>query len=362
MTVSDKGKSAFAGIGKSPATADPATTGAKAPFRWPDPPTPDGERPIQLAIWGGVGSGKSTFIGAIRRALEASAYQKEWSMDPLDDDSYKYGAAAAAALRGEAPLPTATTDALNLSWTLRGPVGEAGTVQVTLRLRDAPGGDYQKPGTSGTEDTLAHLAGADGLIYLYDPTLDLPDDDGFSGGPAGPGGHRDEGPVSAATAFDSTLSMLTFAANRAGHTGVQLPHFLAICVTKIDDPRVFRAAAELGLVDSNDDGSPWVPDELAREFFRELCVNPRYGNAPQIWDSVASRFAADRTSFFATSALGFSRGSGNDALGLRTWPNRAADADGGYSVREVARPINVFEPLRTLVSEIAQRRPAVAGR
>ncbi|GAA4258546.1 hypothetical protein [Dactylosporangium darangshiense] len=317
--------------------------------RWAEPDAADGRDPISIALWGGVGSGKSVFIGALRRAIGFTEHVGRWSMHGLDKDSRSYSNNAAAGLRGETPLPLATETASNLSWTVRGPLSSGDDVQVTLRLRDAPGGDYRESNDASPEATLQYLAAADGLIYLFDPTGELPDPDP-AGGAGGNGRPR------AAGSFTSTLQLLQARVAEAGHAGVRLPHFLAVCVTKLDDRRVFAAANRLGLIDSDANGSPWVPNELAKEFFRRLCTDQRYGNAPEIWNDIQGAFDPARTSYFATSALGFSYGPDStgeaDPLGMRTFPNRVP-REKLFWVQESAQPINVFEPLQTLITQIA---------
>src|SRR5262249_26034084 len=103
------------------------------------------------------------------------------------------------------------------------------------------------------QTVLDHLAACDGIVYLFDPLRSEPYD-----------------------YFQRTLEQLTRRSYENGRLlRGRLPQFLAVCVTKFDNPSVFRRAQQAGLIATGTDARqiPTVPGRLAAEFFQRLCAD-----------------------------------------------------------------------------------------
>ena len=88
-----------------------------------------------------------------------------------------------------------------------------------------------------------------------------------------------------------------------------LPHHVAICVTKFDEPKVFDTAERLKLLryDRNDPFQfPRVEGGDARLLFASLCSSSSgNGNGDLMLNALEQYFREDRVKFFVTSAVGF---------------------------------------------------------
>ena len=108
-----------------------------------------------------------------------------------------------------------------------------------------------------------------------------------------------------------------------------LPHHVAVCVTKFDEPRVLATARRMGVVTTDPEdpyGFPRVRDGDARRVFAKLCN----GDGEMVLNTMDRTFRRDRVRYFVTSAIGF-------------------PADPGP-----VNPINVAEPVLWLAEQIAK--------
>ena len=86
------------------------------------------------------------------------------------------------------------------------------------------------------------------------------------------------------------------------------PHHLAVCVTKLDDPRVFKTAQDLGMLipdDTSDWGFPRVHETDAQALFQALGRISKSGNGEAVPRLFERYFHPERISYYVTSAVGF---------------------------------------------------------
>jgi hypothetical protein len=136
----------------------------------------------------------------------------------------------------------------------------------------------------------------------------------------------------------------------------RLPHYLAICVTKLDEPRVFRTAQSLNMLVRNDHdahGFPIVHDTDARDLLLELCKVGRKGNTSMVPQLLEEYFHPDRITYFVTSSVGFMLNKRTRQFDDQDTENVYRLASGDSLVRGPVNPINVVEPVLWLVNRLA---------
>lgn len=128
--------------------------------------------------------------------------------------------------------------------------------------------------------------------------------------------------------------------------GAKLPHYVAVCVTKFDDPMVYRFARLNGYrnYDENDPYLfPRVHDDDAEGFFKQLCDTSPMGDADLICNALTRYFQPERIRYFITSAIGFYRQGGR--FRDDDYQNAVEQGGGTYKIRGQIHPINVLEPI-----------------
>jgi energy-coupling factor transporter ATP-binding protein EcfA2 len=308
-----------------------------------------------IAVLGATGSGKSTFLGALQIAfLNRPLYLKEtdrWQIWSRDAASRAELVKMHTALTSEGKFPMTTRGIDRFDWILQGKVERTEKtglwrtqtynqeVELTLKLTDPTGEltGFEQMGRQLREELVGHMAGSRGILYMFDPIRE------FNRGDA----------------YDKTYSLimdLMAAVPDDDRIDGKLPHYVAICVTKLDDPRVFRTAQSLGMLVRNDHdpfGFPIVHDTDARDLLLELCKVGRKGNAQMVPQLLEEYFHRDRIAYFVTSSVGF-------MLNKRTRRFDEQDTENVYRlqsndslVRGPVNPINVVEPVLWLVHRLA---------
>ena len=127
--------------------------------------------------------------------------------------------------------------------------------------------------------------------------------------------------------------------------GSKLPHYVAVCITKFDDPEVYRFARMNGFRTYDEDDPfmfPRVHSDDAESFFRELC-NSDNSDADLICNGLQNFFYPERVRYFVTSAIGFYLKGGR----FREDDNQnvIAQDDTMPKIRGQIHPINVLEPI-----------------
>jgi hypothetical protein len=303
----------------------PTAKAVAAASRSPEPPT------AGVALWGAPGSGKTSFLAA----LSVAANRADGNLKIIggNPESTEYLSQMTNAMIGQRRFPAATAGGQDLSWVIAGAtertVGrlfrrrtEKVPFRVRLDLIDAPGRLFRdavvddSPAGTGF---IERIARCEGLVYLFDPL-----------------GQREFQP------FQRMLANIAEHCRRIGRLdGPYLPHHLAVCVTKLDDPEVSWRAERQGYatLDLNDPiRSPRVGDDQAEDLLLEF-------GGREIRDAVRTYFEPGRVRYFATSAVGF---PGEEFQGP------APVGESRRVIRGDVRPINVLESLLWLVERITR--------
>ncbi|XVV01962.1 hypothetical protein ACQPW3_31940 [Actinosynnema sp. CA-248983] len=217
-------------------------------------------RPGPVVLWGGAGSGRTTFLAALGAA--AAQAHPPWQVTRRAEQAHEYTLSADFTVRRKRFLRYRTD-----------------TVQVAfdLAVTDRPGADFTAPDES-----------CGGIVYFFDPTRSS--DDG---------------------AADAIAEV-------AGDGLV--PHPLAVCVTKYDEPDVLAEGRAAGLlaVDVDDMGrrTPMIPVDFAERFFDHLCDT---AGAERVRQAIKRHFAPESVRYFTTSSIGFHQGGPVNVLEPLLW-------------------------------------------
>ncbi|MFC6880235.1 hypothetical protein [Actinomadura yumaensis] len=340
------------------------------PRNAPQAPPPNAQNPQvaeprrelrRIGLWGAPESGKTTFLAALQVAILRSPEQ--WMLYGVNEESNDFLDVQTGRLTQHRQFPSATVVSGALSWTLRGtttlPTGKRWgkkvqdvPMEVNIELLDSPGAVYaskaapnqsapaggdnlgfgdetEEAHSEGDEDkVIEHLAGCDGIIYLFDPTRERREGDSYS-------------------YFQRTLLKLSRQVFRdRGSADARLPQHLAVCVTKFDAPEVYRRARVGGYLSYDDSPQmlPRVREDSAGHFFSELCKDSKVGNADLVLGSIQKYFHPDRVRYFASSAVGFYLGD-SDRFTENDYWNISKNADGTMQIRGRVWPINIVEPV-----------------
>jgi Putative ATP-dependent DNA helicase recG C-terminal len=320
----------------------------------------------RIGMWGAVGSGKTTFLAALYIAANRSSGQ-DLNIFGVDDTSTELMVESNRMLTNQHQFPSATGQVGSYSWVMNmtsmvnqprrtwfgRQIAVPVTTQVSIDLRDAPGGFFASEPMAlagsrldlGDEtpeagpdptDMVDYLADCDGLLLLIDPV-------------------RERRLGDAHEYFQGTLLRMAQRRMARMSAGAKLPHYVAVCITKFDDPEVYRFARLNGFrtYDENDEFLfPRVHSDDAQSFFRQLCDTDD-SDADLICNGLMRYFQPERIRYFVTSAIGFYARGGRFREDDHS--NVIEDADGSVKIRGHIHPINVLEPIlwlgQSLVSE-----------
>jgi hypothetical protein len=317
----------------------------------------------KIGLWGASGSGKTSYLASLYVAVAQT--RGRWNIVGVDQESVDFLTEKTDALTRQRRFPLKTEGIQNLSWTVMGTteqtVGgrwrkrvESVPLHFQLDMIDAPGGyfkgaeedegtgddldididfnDARDSAGGSAEDLIDQLAECDGIIYLFDPLRENKKGDEFR--------H-----------FQWALQNIVHRSVRNGTIqGMHLPHHLAVCITKLDDPKVFHTAYRRGYL-TTDPGDPHlfprVRDDKAEELFRELGGLSPTRSALMVHDAIKASFHPDRVRYFATSAVGFYLGRTATRFRAANFQNVVPHPTQKqqYSIRGDIHPINVLEPL-----------------
>ncbi len=329
---------------------------------------------MRIGLWGAASSGKTTYLGALKFAAEQARGRAHWKVTSKDPAALSLLSELANVLAVKREFPASTQANTPLSWSFlgekqAGSAGRSSQVEFALDLLDVPGELFQDQwtgnDTSEDEDELdfdglpsepnrsmshdaeeqlvEHLVTCDGIIYLFDPIREEAEGDSFR--------HFNE-------MLDKVVSR-TFDNGRL--IGNRLPHQLAVCVTKFDDPRVLGRAMtrrELEMLGAMP-GQPRIKSDIAFRYFDMLCRERPDSSVQHIRDSIVSNFSPKRVSFHATSSIGFYIGA-NNRFDPADYANVISD-HGRLRIRSRPQPMNVLEPLVALAGRIRRSRVDVSG-
>jgi hypothetical protein len=302
-----------------------------------------------ITMWGPPSSGKTTFLAALNVAL--TRQQSEWRLNGEDDASTERLIGLTMGLTRDRVFPAATTGIQHYRWTLTGQFTNSSRqhfwrspprydqiVRVRLDLVDAEGGltGPRQSNHSRRADLIENLAHSRAIIFTYDPVREFQCGD----------------------TFDHTFDVVAQLSQRLRDLDTEkLPQYVAICVTKFDEIRVFRTAEKLGLLtyDLDSPSFPRIADDDAREFFLELCQVSRSGNAVLALNLLEQSFRPDRIKFFVTSSIGFYVHPRTGIYDSDDYQNLLPDSPErtGPQIRGNVYPINVAEPVLWLSGKLA---------
>jgi hypothetical protein len=150
-------------------------------------------------------------------------------------------------------------------------------------------------------------------------------------------------------AYEHFLDMITYLTFRYAEAAPQaagspLPHRVAVCVSKLDDPKVFAIASSRQLLSKDGNGMPAVAGKNSERFFDLLCRTTG-GNAMHLQDAIRQNFAPERVRYFTISSAGFYLGRSmrfdpQDYQNVVYDDNHAPRLRGTY-----IRPVNLLQPL-----------------
>ena len=314
---------------------------------------------VEIGLWGANGSGKTLFLANLARAADHLPRRLGvWRVTP-DEDTQRWIELRSEELR-QGILPGHTQAQAQLTKlrfqlelleppaverrrTRADDVVEDAEISANLEVPDPYGEIFREHVSEPVVAELRdHFVRSQAIVYLFDPARE-------SAARARVRPQAPEGLSPNLAYLDSFLEMMRKSPALELERG-RLTHGLAVCVTKFDDPEVFRAAVT-GRWVTQDDTAPFdprIPDELAQRYFQELCA----GGADS--DAVASQlyknFGEDRVRYFATSSLGF---VADDRARVSAV---SKNADGAIEwVSNQGRPINVLEPIVHLVYRAKDR-------
>ncbi len=329
---------------------------------------------VKIGLWGSPSSGKTTFLGALRHAVDTGRTSGRWVIFPANDESANLMVELTHELvdRHKFPPSTQLGEQTELRWHFIGDLAGSQFDRRILRRRPLPSKftlnlvdvSGEAFGAAPEERNVPlhvinsatdHLASAQGLIYLFDPIQELKT--------------RNSAEYMNRTII--ALSRRMLAENRV--VNGYLPHYLSVCVTKFDHPKLFDKACEAGLVNAGQDGVPRILDKDAERLFNAICEGTfwkgEYGeeaatSARFIRDELKKRFHPDRTRYFATSAVGFRLHAEADpasgdgaAFGIHPWHYaNVYEVDGAPRIHGPIAPINVLEPMVSLHQLIVSGR------
>ncbi|MET9225738.1 hypothetical protein [Lentzea sp. NPDC003310] len=307
-------------------------------------PTPAAPEPdVRIGLWGAPRSGKTTYLSALSIATKEPVMGHRWSISGTDRASSVFLDESVKRFVRDKDFPKPTRGYGTLSWKFEGTrhrdhsgkLGKLGRIlsgnssdidlEFVLEMQDAAGEIFgERAAEEYHEGVMRHLMKADAIVYVFDPLL------------------NEEADTKTFDFFFETLSRLKRGMRESGRlSGSRLPHFVAVCVTKFDDPKVFHAAMEEGIVSQeHEDSMPVVPASIAGEFLRKLCHDD---GSNYVCDLLEQEFVPGRVQYFATSSVGFRLKNGR--FDPQDFSNVTSD---GLHFRSAAQPINVLEPVISL--------------
>jgi energy-coupling factor transporter ATP-binding protein EcfA2 len=308
-----------------------------------------------IALLGATGCGKSTFLGALQIAfLKRAQYLKEtqgWRIWSKDAASRAELVKMHTALTSEGRFPMPTRGIDTFDWILDGKVerteksGRWGSrtfderVELTLKLTDPTGeltGSDQM-GQQLREELVDHVAKSRGILYMFDPIREFNRGDAYD------------------KTYSLIMDLVAAVANEPDFDG-HLPHHVAVCVTKLDEPRVFRTAQSLNMLVRDENhplGFPIVHDVDARDLLLKLCDVGRKGNTQMVPQLLEEYFDPRRIRYFVTSSVGFMLNRRTRQFDDQDTENVYRIASGTSLVRGPVNPVNVVEPVLWLVNQLA---------
>ncbi|WP_392968048.1 hypothetical protein [Streptomyces sp. LN245] len=281
-----------------------------------------------IAVLGAANSGKTTFLAAASlAATTARPRLGRWNVVAESEQAENFLVQQTNALTVVRRFPEATMGPTAFSYVFRAEVTNgrrAERVDFALDFCDVGGGEYRRENYGRNHALDEHLGRAGHLVILLDPLN--------HGGQA-----------------ELLIPHLQRLAQEFHESGRmlkgRLPHHVAFCVTKFDDPAVFQDARRGNWVGQTSQGDPCVPAADAEDYVAWLSRSS--ADVAEARALVLECFLARRVSWYAVSAIGFHR-TRDGVLNPDDCSNQTYDENGRRVLRGPARPLNVLEPLIAL--------------
>ncbi|HEX8230991.1 MAG TPA: hypothetical protein VF826_17010 [Chloroflexia bacterium] len=184
------------------------------------------------------------------------------------------------------------------------------------------------------------LAECDGIIYLYDPTIEQQ-------------GMTNWEYLTMSLGYAALAVQRSQRGNRL-ESG-RMPQFLAVCMVKYDDPLIFKELLRENLIVVDATGKRAVPRVTDPRRAFDLKTDGLSG------DLLRSYFIPERVRYFATSSIGFYT-TDPQRIDLTDCYNVDGMAPSGQAIRGPIHPVDVFAPLIWLAQSAIQLRMQRGGR
>ncbi len=313
----------------------------------------------KIAILGAPTSGKTTFLAALRIALDRQQKEDQslaWTLIGDDEASVRQLEELTSKLDTDRAFPVATPvgSIEQYRWRLIGPAWHTvkrrwlgtkrvlQTVQIAIDLADASG-EMANPKRYDARKTLvANLTQCQGIVFLFDPVVEAQKPQAFY--------------------YTRALLDQLAASMKDELIDGRLPQYVAVCVSKFDDTRVLETAEKLDIL-MRDPADPYefprVPGEDARDFFIRLCGILNAGDADMLLNTIERRFRHVNVRYFISSAIGFNVDRQSNVYDPDDPQNLLPAAiQQDARIRGAIHPINVVEPLMWLTGQLTGAEPA----
>lgn len=302
---------------------------------------------LGIVLLGPSSSGKTSLLAALNVA--ATQADAGWNVFGADERSAQFLIESTDQLISDRTFPAATLPIEGIRFTLAGTTTrttvsrfrrrqEVVPVGIQVTMVDPPGSLFSPDlyGTSARLDIIDVLANSSGIIYTFDPIRGMQGEDSYR-------------------YLYSLIAQLSRRLHDNGDFSGKLPHYLAACITKFDDPRVLSSAERLGLITTDPDDPfefPRVHSDDARELFGALLSLSPGDEGQQLINLIVQYFLPERVRYFVTSSAGFYTDPRNRKFNREDSQNVVEISTHGAAIRGTLHPINVAEPFIWLAEQI----------
>jgi hypothetical protein len=305
-------------------------------------------------MWGASGTGKTTFLGVLDIALNRKDYGL--TMTGANDASVDMLIEMTETINDKREFPPATQSIDVFKWDIfsvrsprSSPGGTAGSPaassKITLKLTD-PSGELMRTSRRSDPDRkklIDDIVDSAGILFMFDPIREFEQGDAFS------------------TTNGLLKQLMSAFAIRDPDTFTgRLPHHVAVCITKFDEPRILETARRLGILrrDPHDPHDvPSVHNHDARKLMNSLALVSGSGDGEMIVNALNTHFHPDRVQYFVTSAVGLYVDPQTKKFDIDDPQNLVKNSAGmakSAHIRGPVRPINIVEPVLWLSDHISQ--------